>query len=267
MRRSISFFVLLAATILIGRPVIVSAQTPKPAWWQPTAGQSWQIQLSDAEVNEILPVEVYDLDGFDTDRETVDRLHAQGIKAICYFSAGTWEDWRPDADHYPEEIIGNAWDEWEGERYLDIRRIDQLAPILEARMDMCAEKGFDAIDPDNIDSYGADTGFPLTEQDQIAFNTWIAEAAHERGLAAGQKNVPELTSALEPSFDFAVSEDCYDENWCADLDPYIAAGKPVFAIEYTDRDVDFAEMCAAFAESEFSGVLKHRELDAWARVC
>lgn len=258
---------LVALLVMFGSRPGATAQTPAPAWWRPVAGQSWQIQLSDSEVGEVLPVEVYDLDGFDTDREIVDLLHTHGIKVICYFSAGTWEDWRPDAGEYPEEIIGDAWDEWDGERFVDIQRIDLLAPILEARMDMCAEKGFDAIDPDNIDSYSADTGFPLTEQDQLAFNTWIAGAAHERGLAVGQKNVPELTAELESSFDFAVSEDCFDDSWCAELDPYIAAGKPVFAIEYTDRHVEFDEMCSTFARTGFSGVLKHRDLDAWARVC
>lgn len=258
---------LLITTLALGTSSIASAQPPEPSRWIPTVGQTWQIQLSDSEIEEILPVEVYDLDGFETGKETVDRLHEQGVKVICYIDAGTWEDWRPDAELYPDDIIGKAWDEWEGERYVDIRRIDLLAPILEARFDMCAEKGFDAIDPDNIDTYGADTGFPLSERDQIAFNTWIAKAAHERGLAVGQKNVAELTGDLVASFDFAVSEDCFDDGWCQDLEPYIEIGKPVFAIEYTDRDIDFDEMCALFAEVSFSGVLKNRNLDSWARTC
>lgn len=263
----ISFRVLIAIIVFLGTHSIVSAQTPEPTRWIPTAGQTWQIQLSDSDVGEILPVEVYDLDGFETTKETVDRLHERGIQVICYIDAGTFEDWRPDADRYPDEIIGNSWDEWEGERYLDIRRIDLLAPILEARMDMCAEKGFDAIDPDNMDTVWADTGFPLTEQDQIAFNRWIAQAAHDRGLAVGQKNVADLTPDLVDFFDFAVSEDCLVDGWCDQLNPYIAAGKPVFAIEYTDQNVDFEVMCAVFSKSGFSGVLKHRELDAWAQVC
>ncbi|CAN5498617.1 endo alpha-1,4 polygalactosaminidase [soil metagenome] len=264
----LKFVSLVLTTIVsLGANSIASAQTPEPSRWNTTVGQTWQIQLSDSEVGEILPVEVYDLDGFETTKETVDRLHERGIKAICYIDAGTWEDWRPDADQYPEEIIGNLWAEWEGERYIDISRIDLLAPILEARIDMCAEKGFDAIDPDNMDTSWADTGFPLTEHDQIAFNRWIAEAAHDRGLAVGQKNVAELTDDLVEFFDFAVSEDCQTDGWCDQLNPYIAADKPVFAIEYTDQNVDFEAMCAAFAKSDFSGVLKHRDLDAWAQVC
>ncbi|MGH2549135.1 MAG: endo alpha-1,4 polygalactosaminidase [Thermomicrobiales bacterium] len=259
--------ILLITTGLLGVNSTAFAQTPEPTHWIPTAGMTWQILLSDSNVGEILPVEVYDLDGFETTKQTVERLHERGIKVICYIDAGTREDWRPDADQYPDEIIGNSWDEWEGERYVDIRRIDLLAPILEARLDMCAEKGFDAVDPDNMDTVWADTGFSLTEQDQIAFNRWIATTAHERGLAVGQKNVAELTNHLVDVFDFAVSEDCLVDGWCDQLNPYIAAGKPVFAIEYTDQDVDFEAMCAVFAKSGFSGVLKHRDLDAWARVC
>ena len=83
---------------------------------------------------------------------------------------GGWEAWRPDADLFPADLLGEPLDDWEGERWLDIREIDALAPVLLARMDMCAEKGFDALEPDNIDGYLNDTGFPLTYQDQHSFN-------------------------------------------------------------------------------------------------
>ena len=192
------------------------------------------------------------------------------MHVLCYISVGTFEDWRPDADLFPDEVIGDAWYEWEGERFVDIRRIDLLAPIIEARFDMCRDKGFDAIEPDNIDSYGgglAATGFDLTETDQLAFNLWIAEEAHERGLAIGQKNVSELTAQLQSVYDFAVTEDCYVDGWCEEVEPYIANGKPVFAIEYTDVDADLTEICPIATEIQFSVVLKNRDLDAWRESC
>lgn len=257
----------LALVLLTAVTAPAAAQTPEAGWWKPTAGMTWQIQLDTPEFDEILPVQVYDLDGFDTDRATVERLHDRDIYAICYFSAGTFEDWRPDADQFPVEVIGEPWDEWEGERFLDIRQIDLLAPIMEARLDMCAEKGFDGVDPDVIDSYWAETGFPLTAEDAIAFSRWLAAEAHERGLAVGQKNAPELTADLIDSFDFTVTEDCYDDGWCNEVSAYTDANKPVFAIEYTDREFVFDEMCASFAETQVSGVLKHRNLDVWAAYC
>lgn len=52
---------------------------------------------------------------------------------ICYFSAGSWEDWRPDAGQFPDSVKGNNLEDWPGEKWLDIRQIDVLAPIMGAR--------------------------------------------------------------------------------------------------------------------------------------
>ena len=53
---------------------------------------------------------------------------------------------------------------------MDVRRIDVLGPIMESRLDMCEEKGFDGVEPDNVDGYLNDTGFPLTKEDQLSYN-------------------------------------------------------------------------------------------------
>lgn len=239
--------------------------------WHPAAGMTWQIQFSEPLVGDPLPVQAYDLDGFDTEAGTVAALKAKGIRTICYMDMGTWEDWRPDAGDYPESVLGNAWDEWPGERYVDIRQLDVLAPILEARLDLCAAKGFDAVDPDNIDTYGnpeAVSGFPLTEADQLRFNRWLADEAHARGLAIGQKNAPELAEQLERWFDFAVTEDCLADAWCDAMVSYLDANKAVFAIEYTDRLSMAAFRRACTSETlPLSLVLKHRDLDAWRMGC
>ena len=120
-----------------------------------------------------------------------------------------------------------------------MRRIDLLKPIMEARLDLCASKGFDSVDPDNLDGYTNDTGFPLTQEDQITFNAWLAEAAHARGLAVSLKDAPELLPDLLPYFDFTVVEDCFAQDWCAEMQPFITAGKQVFTIEYTDNNIQF----------------------------
>ena len=95
-----------------------------------------------------LDVDAYDLDGFDTPKATVDRIHANGGKGICYISVGSWESWRPDKGRFPKRILGRGYYGWPGEKWLDVRQLDALAPIMEARMDACKEKGFDAIEPD-----------------------------------------------------------------------------------------------------------------------
>jgi len=121
-------------------------------------------------------------------RKNIEILHRAGRKVICYLNAGAWEDWRPDASSYPVEILGLLMRGWPGERWLDIRRLDLPASLIEARMDMCHSKGCDGIDPDNVHGYTQLTGFELSFNDQICFNQFLAGVAHERGMSIGLKN-------------------------------------------------------------------------------
>jgi hypothetical protein len=180
---------------------------------------------------------------------------------------GSWEEWRPDAEQFPDEVIGDRYEGWPGERWLDIRRLDLLAPILQARLDLCQAKGFDGVEPDNMDGYDNDTGFPLTYDDQLTFNLWLAAEAHARGLSIGQKNAPEQVADLLPVFDWALTEDCFAEGWCEAMLPYIAAGKPVFAAEYTDMGLEPDDFCPQASALGFSAILKERELGAWRMGC
>jgi len=241
-----------------------SAGGPAPA--QAPVGASWQWQL-DQPVDTTFDVAVYDVDLFDTDASVVATLHAQGRKAICYFSAGSWEDWRPDVDRFPAAVIGNDYGGWPGEKWLDIRQLDLLAPVMRARLDLCRDKGFDAVEPDNIDGYTNDSGFPLTYDDQLAYNIWLAEEAHARGLSIGLKNDSEQVADLLSYFDWALTEDCFYEEWCEDMSPFIEVGKPVFAAEYTDTGMTTVAFCPQAAALGFSAILKQRGLDAWMEAC
>ena len=91
----------------------------------------------------------------------MDDLHALGSDVVCYLSAGSWENLRPDAGDFPARVMGRS-NGWPGEQWLDIRKIGVLGPIMKARLDMCAAKGFDAVEFDNVDGYQNRTGFPLT---------------------------------------------------------------------------------------------------------
>lgn len=255
----------LLVLLVPGGWAVASAQSdgdfPDPA------GLTWDIQLSTIALDDFSAVAVVEIDGSEATSEDVRALHERGMTVICYINAGAWEEWRPDAEEYPAAIIGTAYPGWEGERFVDIRQMDLLGPILAARLDDCAAKGFDAVDPDNVDTYNADTGFPLTAADQLAFNRWLAAEAHARGLAIGQKNVAELAVDLVDTFDFAVTEDCLVDGWCADMAPYATAGKPVLMIEYTDRDLSVAQLCDLAADTFGAVVIKQRSLDAWSAHC
>jgi hypothetical protein len=242
-----------------------TSPTSSKDWWHPAPGLTWQWQLT-GNVDLDLSVDVIDID-LDVDPSVVDHYHRKGAKVIGYISVGSYENWRFDVDQFPDEVLGKDYEGWSGEKWLDIRRIDLLAPIMLARLDKCTAKGFDTVEPDNMQIWDNDTGFPLTYDDQLHYALWLAEEAHKRGLAIGQKNAPDQTRDLLDNFDFAITEDAFYYSWAKDMQPYIQAGKPVFAAEYTDLPGNFQEFCRQSKELGFSTILKRRDLDAWLATC
>lgn len=236
-----------------------TAAPPTDVTWVPVVGQPWQWQLS-GRLDVSVDVPVYDVDWQNTSVRTVSRLHGQGRRVICYVSVGTWESYRPDAGGFPKEVLGKPLEDWPDERWVDIRRLDVLGPILRARLDVCREKGFDAVEPDNVDAFANDSGFPLAARDQLAFNRWVAREVRARGMAVGLKNDVEQVPDLVADFDFAVNEECMQYDECERLQPFVDAGKAVLHVEYDVSPADFAAMDVP---TGFSSMLKNRALDAW----
>ncbi len=234
-----------------------------PAPWRPAPGTTWQWQLSGA-IDTSIDVAMYDLDLVETPAAVIESLRRSGRAVVCYFSAGSWEDWRPDQGAFPEVVKGKALPDWPGERWLDVRRLDLLAPVMEARLDLAVARGCDGVEPDNVDGYDNDTGFPLTAADQIRYNTWLAERAHERGLSVGLKNDLGQVPALEPLFDWALNEQCFEYDECPALFPFVSAGKAVFGVEYRGEPGSF---CPQAVEWGFSWLRKRPALGAWAIPC
>ncbi|MEV5753507.1 endo alpha-1,4 polygalactosaminidase [Actinoallomurus sp. NPDC052308] len=241
--------------------------------WKPALNTSWQWQLSSVPSAPYLDVAMYDIDGFNATAADVSNLHSSksGRKVVCYISAGTYEDWRSDAGDFPSSVLGNNLDDWPGERWLDIRQYGgTLGTILTKRMDMCKAKGFDAIEFDNVDGYTNSPGFPLTATDQLAFNTWLANEAHKRGLSAGLKNDTDQLKALQPYFDWALNEECWTNNECTTAqtgygyDKYVAAGKAVFNVEYT---LSTSKFCTKANAQNFNSLKKNLDLDAYRVPC
>ena len=87
------------------------------------------------------------------------------------------------------------------------------------------EKGFDAVEPDNIEGFANRSGFPLTAQQQLTFNEWVAQEAHSLGMAVLQKNDGEQTPQLQPYFDGALTEQCNQYRECAGFPPYSGRGQ------------------------------------------
>jgi hypothetical protein len=229
---------------------------------RPPAHASWQWQL-DGRLALGVRARLYDVDGFDTSSAAVARLHRAGRYVVCYVDVGTWEDWRPDRARFPARVLG-ASNGWPGERWLDVRQIALLAPLLRARIARCRAKGFDAVEPDNVDGYTNRSGFPLTAHDQLRFNRWVAHAAHAAGLAVALKNDLEQAPALAPSFDFAVLEQCFQYRECQRARPFLRAGKGVYDTEYT---LDRSAFCAAARRLGINAMRKRLGLGAWRRPC
>lgn len=229
---------------------------------RPPAGASWQWQLQ-GRLDSAVAAPVYDVDGFGTSAAEVARLHRAGRYVVCYVSAGSWENWRPDRGRFPAATLG-ASNGWPGERWLDIRRLDLLAPPLRARIAMCARKGFDAVEPDNVDGYANRTGFPLTAADQLRFNRWLARTAHRNGLAVALKNDLDQARALEPSFDFAIVEQCFQYGECGRARPFLRARKAVFDAEYALPPQRF---CAPARALGIGAIRKRLDLGPWRRAC
>jgi hypothetical protein len=252
----------------------------RAAIWQPEKGATWDWQLSGS-VDTSVAVDIYDVDLFDSSAQLISRLHAQGRKVVCYVNVGAWEEWRPDASKFPKEILGKTWSatKYTNERWLDIRRIDLLTPLLGARFDMAKQKGCDAIEPDNIDGYDdagrgeADrTGFDLTSEDQLRFNRYLACEAHTRGMAIGLKNDTGQADQLSADFDFVVSEQCFDYNECKRFTPFLAKNKAVLVAEYREdlgasAEAKFDGFCKQAEQLGISAILKNNALDRWRRAC
>ena len=211
-------------------------------WLKLNINSTWQWQLL-GDINISHNVDIFDIDLFDTSKETIAEIHNLGKKVICYFSAGSYENWREDKGLFPESVLGNILDGWEDEKWLDIRDI-QVRNIMKNRLDLAVEKNCDGVEPDNVDGYLNDSGFSLTFEDQLNFNIFLAKESHKLGLAVGLKNDLNQISQLVEYFDFSVNEQCNQFSECEKLSPFIENGKPVFNAEYDKKYLDDkSEVC------------------------
>jgi hypothetical protein len=224
---------------------------------------SWQIQLSGT-VDTSFDVQLYDLDLFDMPDSAFTDLHGRAIQVVCYFSAGSWENWRDDASAFPKAARGTVLDGWPDERWLDVRD-PKVRKALAARLDLASARGCDGVDPDNVDGYRQKTGFPLTAADQLDFNRFLAKEAHARGLAVGLKNDVDQIPDLVDDFDWSLDEECVAFSECDQLSPFIDAGKAVFHVEYERTK---KQVCPVTGPLSLSSLIKHRSpLDAWRVAC
>jgi len=258
-RAIIGCLALLAGVCAAGGAAVPGLAAEDPPHWTPPAQLTWYWQLQ-GKVPNSEPVAAYDIDGFETTASQVAALHALGRHVICYIDVGTAENFRPDYGSFPASVLGHS-NGWPGERWIDIRQLEIIEPIMTRRFEICREKGFDAVEPDNIEAYENNSGFPITAEQQLVFNEWVAEQVHALGMAVLQKNDPQQTPELEGTFDGALTEQCNQYHECEDFAPYIAAGKPVLNAEYHLATKKFcsADTTRGFMGARFAVALKGKK--------
>jgi len=232
--------------------------------WQPAPGTSWQWQLSGT-IDTSFDVAMYDVDLVDAPDAVLTTLRDRGTRVVCYFSAGSYEEWRADADEFPAATLGNPLDGWPGERWLDVRS-DEVRAIMRARLDLARDRGCDAVEPDNVDGHDNDTGFAITEAEQRDFLTFLQTEAHARGLSIGLKNALGLIPDLVDQFDWSLNEECFAFDECDLLDPFVAAGKAVFQVEYGAPALA-ATICDDANAHDFDTLIKDLELGPERTSC
>lgn len=200
----------------------------------------------------------------DRDRE---QSPVSGLYNICYVNGYQTQPaeidwWKANHDDLllkdarGNYVIDSDW----GEILLDIRtsaKRTALAAIVGAWIDGCRDHGFQAIEPDNLDSWTRSKNL-LTQQNAIDFAKLLTARAHTAGVAIAQKNTAEIAeNGRSYGFDFAIAEECGRYNEC---DSYTSGfGNNVIVIEY--RRQDFTKACSGWG-SRLSVVLRDRNVTA-----
>ncbi len=227
---------------------------------QPLTKFSYQLQGKVVKHSE---ASVYFLDLFDTSTSTIKNLQNSGNKVVCYFSAGSGEDWRSDYKKIPTEALGKKLEGWDGERWLDVRNAGVIS-VMNERIKLASTKGCNGVDADNVDGYYGQTGFPLKQSDIISYLKKLNTEAQKYGLSLGMKNGSEIASSVSSFLSWAVVEECAAYKECGSFKPFIDKNKAVFRIEYTKYS---SSECSKAKKAKMSLIYGSYSLDGKHKSC
>lgn len=245
--------------------------------WKPVNGTSWQYELLNR-INKTSTdgFDIWDIDLFDNNATMISSLRGNGARVICYFSAGSYENWRPDEQNFDLADLGRSLNGWPGERWLNISS-QNVRKVMVARLDLATEKVCDGVDPDNVDGYDNDNGLGLTQADSVNYLEFLADAAHHRNLSIGLKNAGAILPNVIDIMQWSVNEQCVQYDECDVYAPFIQQGKPVFHVEYPKGDSisnndgaskqDVETICNNEQSLGFSTIMKNIVLDDWTESC
>lgn len=249
-----------------------------PSGWTPLRpGVTWQWQLTGT-VNETVldgtsGPKMYDIDMENATPALINRLKAKDIYVVCYVESGDWNNGRSDAGDYAPAILGKNIDGFPDEKFVNIKAIDSpagptgktLRQIMMARLDSAQAKGCDGVEPDLDDLHTYSTGFTIKQADQVAFNTMMIKAAHDRGMSMGLKNGADPDGTFDQEMvaagaDWALNEECNQYDECGGYAAFITASRAVFQVEYQDNQSKpyggTTGTCAKNNAANFDGIVK-----------
>lgn len=262
----------LALTLIPGtmRPTLAQQlPTQAPARWLPAPDAKFDLQFRPPMVLDRV-VDFMVLDLMDALPDEIQQVHNMGAAAICFFDAGMVDVTDDDFSDFPPLTIGRVVEPRTGphqERWLDTSNLKALKKPIRARLDLCKSKGFDGVLVANVENNQYRTGFPIGERQQLAYDRWLAFAAHYRGLSIGLWNGRSQIANLARAYDFLILSDCFTDGWCNESAPFIEAGHPAFLVEYAENPRPDVEFCTAASDFKVMGIIKRRVLDGWLRLC
>jgi hypothetical protein len=252
------FFTLIPVAIV----TLASCLPAVDAYWKPKPGLKWNwalgTKVSDIPI-ENTDYEVIDIDLYGATKEIIDKMHKNNKKVICYFSAGTYERVREEAQGMLKVngLVRNKMEEWD-EYWLDFR-LDEVKSFMSERLDLAKAKGCDGIEFDNVDTFtNVNWEDAITVEDQLTYDKWLAKEAHNRNMAAGFKNSIELLEDLKDVFDFAINEECNEYSECDDYTVFLNKNLAVFVAlyGYTTDKTFMKSICSQVKGLDLSIIIK-----------
>ena len=248
----------LAAGAVVSMLAAPAASVTVPDPVLPTANAKWDYQIGKAYTPR---------DGVTVVSRDRTEAPLAGGYTMCYVNAfQTQPDavkwWKNRHDNLLLKKANGSYvvDSYWGETLFDLRTVKKraaLATIVNRWITGCADDGFQAIEPDNLDSWTRSGGL-LTRDQAFAYAKLLIDHAHSESLAIGQKNAAGQTALGKTTgFDFAVAEECGRYKEC---NAYTSAyGNQVYVIEY--RLQDFKYSCQRWGD-QLSIILRDRNVTA-----
>jgi len=238
---------------------------PNPfAHLAPEPGASFQIQLLGT-LDTSIDADVFIVD-FEKEETELAPLVSASKYIACYFSAGSFEPWRDDAELFPESVLGDPLDDYPNERWIDVSS-DAVLERMSARITLAKERGCSAIYPSLVRPGSSEVGFGLSSEEYLLFSQRLVALAHEAELGAIHPSGSARTGE-EELYDatLVLVSGCVSADNCGDWASYQESGRAVFIIS-EGSEASAADACPPEMDRIAPTIVKEGNLSAFRYEC